>query len=270
MKINYSLSISFSEIYPTIATLAILWLTILLWKTLYTYSDLAVLIFLPLLYILFLATFKIRKSQYIIEKRYKIKPISFLFKLLTGNLKSFLRASIFIVICYATLILQGLTISREILILLFLACIFSSVFTQYTAGHRFHHFQRAYSNLYAIFLGVMLTSLVFVPIIWWVNYTYSGNASLTCGIDQPNDILQHIAAAAKVMDCRIADVFSSDRRGFLAEVLAPFLAIDGMIYWLVDHSILAAIIFSLISAFICAVFSQMSIVLTLFWNNFRK
>lgn len=232
-----------------------------LWRLLYPSSDWATLFLLPLAFCLFYVSFSLTLSVFKERLKVMVRASSPLAARLTGRFRAGFVASLFLVVALPTLAWQALTVSPREFSCLAALCLFAGYLSiRIQAWLRFH-----LTDIFARYLGMMfgavVAALVFIPVLTWINYwsfvSHSGEFRTATFSDA-------IALGMRELPAR---------RSFVAEMLAPFFAVEAI------KLLLAAqfnslrwitIIFSIHSALVCFVVAHACVMLTDFAQQMIK
>ncbi len=231
----------------------LLFLLLYLWRAIYPESDWAALAFLPLLAMLFWGYLSFSAAIYRARLHIAIKPESPLAGILTGKIKAVFGAAIFVLISVPLLAWQALTTDFPEVLALMALCLFANLlFIGLQSGAQ-SHLHRPFATGAAISLGTWIAAIIFIPIIAWMNWNYASYPGEIRGAGFSEAVILGIQELPQ-------------RRGWIAEVLAPMYAYEAGKLWVVVQlgaSRWATTLFSLDTALIGFIVARASIILTL-------
>lgn len=219
-----------------------------IWRTVYPVSDLAAIFLVALAILLFAAVYAPTASKYRARLSIEVRDTSPLSKLLTGRLHAVFIALVFIALAIPVLAWQALTASSEEVIGLAVLCLVTSTFSLVLHGRLRSHLSPWLARSAAITLGALTVAVIFVPLIIWINWNYAVHSG-------------EIRTATFIQSVTISIDELPSRRGWIAEILSVFYALDGAKFWLVVQnasSRWAAILYSLDTALVSFVVAQTS------------
>jgi hypothetical protein len=233
-----------------------LFLSLIAWKYFYKFSDWAALSLIPLVVMLFCASYSLSIRVFVARLQCILIPGSPLSTYLTGRIGAIFSATIFVMILMPLLAWQSLTItSVEWLMLLALSVLASIVFLLIKLFAR-KHLREPSDSAAALVMGSWGLTLIALPILTWLNWNYT---------DYPGEIRTQgvVEAASMAIDKLPA------RRGFFAEILAPLYAVDALKLWLavrLNPSTWVPALYSIDAALVSFVFIRASMSLTWFFS----
>jgi len=223
-----------------------------LWRTLYPASDWALLFLVFLAVALFVGIFPLATSLYQTKLNIAVRSTSPFSKFLTGRVHAGFVAFIFIAAALPVLAWLALTASTvEVVGLVVLSAAAGSSSLGIRAWLR-SHLTSLFARSAGIKIGTVATAIVFVPILAWINWNYAPH---------PGEI--RTASLSQAITFAINELPA--RRGWIAEVLSVFYAMDAAKLWVsVQPSIpqRATILFSLDSALASFVVASTGAILT--------
>lgn len=229
-------------------------LPLYLWSRVYPWSDWAILLLTPLVAMLFVGHLRASLSLHRARMRAVIRQESGLHGILTGRLRAVLGATLFVLLAVPLLAWKVLALGPVqsalfILVSLVAGAVFIGVQSLLLA-----HFHQPFIRASAVSISSWLVSLVFVPVIAWVNL----NLVLYPGA---------IRAAASLADAALYGMQMLPlRRGWIAELFAPLYAYEAGKLWLVVQmhtSRWPAILFSIDAALFSFVIARVSSILAM-------
>jgi hypothetical protein len=239
---------------------ALLLFSLNVWRLSYPYSDWAALALVPLAGALFLGQVSPKTNLYRARMRSTIRTESPLSGILTGRTTAILSAALFVLIAIPVLAWQALSSSvMEAFTMAILCLVAGLVFSKAHATLLFH-FHPPFARAAAIVLGTWLVALAFIPVIAWVNWSI---------VSHPGEIQTASLKEAVELGWQELPL----RRGWIAEILAPFYAFDAIKLWLVlqiEPSRWATILFSLDTALVSFILARASITLTSLWQSLNN
>lgn len=239
-----------------VATVA-LFLPLHLWRTIYPFSDWAALPLSALAIALFIGTYAPAVSIYRARLDIAVHSTSPLSKLLTGRLHAGFITFVFIFVALPVLAWRSLT-AEPVEVGAFIALsVGVSSLTIVTRTLLQPHLTLPFSRSVSIMIGTVAVAAVFVPLLAWINRNYVFQPGEFCEAS----LLQAVTFAINELPAR---------RGWIAEILSVFYAMDAAKLWLVvqlGSSRWATIFFSLDSALVGFVVAHASAILTIFISD---
>lgn len=252
MKKSFWKNTRTTVLYGFLAT-ACLFLPLLLWKRFYQLSDWAALALLPLLLMLFHASWSLAVRVYLARLQSILIPGSSLSTYLTGRIGAALTATGFVLIAMPLLAWQSLTMTVwELQALLALTLLASCCFLL-AKSITVNHFHKPFDSNIVIVVGTWILTVTALPFLAWINWSL---------VTYPGEI--RTQGFVQMVSTSINEQLPA-RRGFIAELLAPLYAIEAGKLWLVtrlESSRWVAVLFSFDAALISFIFVRASMNLT--------
>lgn len=195
-------------------------LSLYLWRVLYPATDWAVLALIPLTALLFTGSLWNRAAIHRASIKVAVREESPFMWLMTGRLRAVLGATVFSFA--AVLLLAWHTLSStypELLLLAFL-CFSASLLFAFSEHKLLNHLTPPFARATALLAGTLIATILFVPILAWANWNFTPQpgAIRTTGLEEALQLgFSHLPA----------------RRGWVAELLAPFYALEYGKLWFV-------------------------------------
>ena len=198
-------------------------LPLYLWRELYPSSDWALLFLVFLAVVLFIGVFSLTTSLHKTKMKIAVRPTSQFSKFFTGRFYAGFVALVFIGAVLPVLAWQSLIVQPvEAACLLVLSVAAGSASLGINAWLQ-SHLTSLFAQSAAIKIGAIATAIVFVPILIWINFNY---------VSHPGEFL-----SKEDISLINAVVFTINefppRRGWIAEVLSVFYAMDAAKLWIV-------------------------------------
>lgn len=193
-----------------------------LWREIYGYSDWAVLCLLPLGVLLLVSQIAILREDYRARMLLTLRAGSRLTRYLTGRLSSLAGAVGFVALSIPVLAWQALNLTLPEAGLVIATCMASGWVFLLIERRLSRSFNAPFGRAYAMRLSSWLCAALACPVIVWFSWTYT---------KYPAEYLT--ADFLGAIQLGMAELPA--RRGVLAEIMAPFYAVQGAKIWFVAH-----------------------------------
>lgn len=226
-------------------------LSLYLWRVLHPVTDMAVIALLPLSALIFTGSFWDSAAVYRACMRAAVQVDSPLAWLMTGRLRALLGAAVFTLV--AVPLLAWHAISSTYAELLLLACLFfvASLLFACSENKLLDHLTPPFARTTALSGAMLIAAVFFVPVLAWSNWNF---------MPQPSAI--RTASFEEALQLGFSQL--PERRGWVAELLAPFYALEYGKLWFVvqaESPKWFSIWYSVDAALICLVAARASAVL---------
>lgn len=197
---------------------------LLIWRLIYQYTDFSLFALIPLGLLLWISFFApdLRISQQRWMEMFKegcgYKSGEKL--LMTGRLGAGIRTTLYMLVAVPILAWQAVNASRMEILALILVAFASALITLWIFAWAARHMQDAYQGAISLMCGPVLTALISIPFLYWMNcdlITYAGE----------------FRAVSLQEALTLGFLELPDRKGLVAELLAPFYALEILKFWLV-------------------------------------
>lgn len=200
-------------------------LPLYLWRELYPSSDWALLFLVFLAVVLFIGVFSLTTSLHQTKMKIAVRSTSPFSKFFTGRFYAGFVALVFIGAALPVLAWQSLTAQPvEAACLLVLSIVAGSASFGISAWLQ-SHLTSLFAQSAGIKIGTIATAIVFVPILIWINLNYVSHP----GELHPEKNISLIKAVLFAIN------ELPPRRGWIAEALSVFYAMDTAKLWLVGE-----------------------------------
>lgn len=195
-------------------------LTLYLWCVLYPVTDWAVLALLPLAALIFTGSLWTSAAVYGVCMRAAVRGGSPLAWLMTGRLRALLGAAVFTLIAVPLLAWHALSSSyAEVLLLAFLCFVAPLLFVG-TEYKLLDHLTPPFARATALSGAMLFAAVMFVPVLAWANWNF-----------MPQPVAIRIASLEEALQLGFNQL--PERRGWVAELLAPFYVLEYGKLWFV-------------------------------------
>lgn len=241
-----------------IATTIAFVLPLYLWRHYYTYSDYAILTVFPLATMLGFATWKHSIVIYRARLFNELRRDSHLATILKGHVAAAFKTAIILLIALPVLVWQTLTLEYPEIIALIVLCVFSSwIFICLQVFIASRHFYKPFNSARCVNPATWIAAILGVSVLSYINLKY---------VSYPGEILTAGLVESVFI---ILQENLPERRGVIAEFLAPIYALDAMKLWgyvqmsKIGFSTWASILYCIDCALVSIVVVRTSIILTL-------
>jgi hypothetical protein len=195
-------------------------LSLYLWRIFYPLTDLAVLFMVPLSLFLFVGSFRSSSAVYRAIVNAAVRGDSPYVWLLTGRLRSFLGALIFVFLAMPLLAWHAIASTMAELLLFGVLCFSASILFAVTLKQLLRHLTPAFARTTALTASTLIVSMIFIPLLAWSNWNFT---------HQPEAIRSVSLGQALQLGFEQLPV----RRGLVAELLSPLFAMEYAKLWFV-------------------------------------
>ena len=237
----------------TLATVTLA-LPLHLWRVIYPASDWAALFLAALAAALFIVMYKISASLHRAKLNIAVLATSTYSKFLTGRLHAVITATAFIIVVLPVLAWQALTATIVEVAGLFILSVVAGSCSLAARIWLQRHLTPLFARSAGIKIGTIIPTIIFIPLLAWINWNYVAYS----GEMRTANLSQAITFGINELP---------PRRGWIAEILSAFYAMDGAKLWLLLQSgspRWVTILFSLDSALAGFAVSASSSILSLF------
>ena len=244
MKTAYS--IAFAQV--------VLLIPLALWRLIYPVTDWAMLALIIIWLMLYRGAYVPAAATFRARLGIELRSGSFLSRHLTGRFHASIKALAFSILATPVLAWQALTISPVEAIGFFTLCVISGIVVLALRLELGQHFTQWVARSASITIGAIVAAVLFVPIIAWINWSYTPHPAEIQNVSLVNAVLISIDNLPQ-------------RRGWVAEILTLFYAIDGAKLWLTvqfGSSSWVTGLYSIDAALTGFIFAQSSAILTSF------
>ena len=199
---------------------AVLILSLYLWRGLYPSTDWAILALLPVTALLFMGTLWSSAAVYRASMRVAVRENSSLAWLTSGRLRALLSATVFSLIAVPLLAWHAISSTHSEFLFLALLCFTASLCFAVVEHKLLDHLTPPFARVTAMSAGTLIAAVLFIPILAWANWNFT---------PQPEAIRN--ASLEEALQLGFGNL--PPRRGWVAELLAPFFALEYGKLWFV-------------------------------------
>ena len=195
-------------------------MSLFIWRGLYPDTDWAVLALIPLMVLLFAGSLWSSAAIYRASMKIAVREGSPLAWLMTGRLRALLGAAVSTLVSIPLLAWHAFSSTSAELLLLALLCFFASAVFAIAEQKLLDHLTPPFARATALSAGTLIAAILFVPILAWANWNFT-------------PLPAEIRTANLEEALRLGIGHLPPRRGWLAELLAPFYAFEYAKLWFV-------------------------------------
>ena len=191
-----------------------------LWRTLYPATDWAVVALAPLAALLFMGSLWTSAAVYRASMKAAVRGNSPLTWLMTGRVRAFFGATIFTLIAVPLLAWHAISSTYPEFLLVAFLCFIASMLFAGIEHKLLDHLTPPFARVTALSLAMLIAALFFVPVLAWADWNFT---------PQPSAIRS--AGLGEALELGFRELPA--RRGWMAELLAPFYALEYGKLWVV-------------------------------------
>lgn len=195
-------------------------LSLYLWRTLYPMTDWAVVSLVPLAVLLFMGSLLTSSAVYRASIKAAVRGDSPFAWLMTGRTRAFFGAAAFTLVAVPLLAWHAISSTYPEFLLLALLCFIASILFAGAEKKLLKHLTPPFARATALTVATLLTAVFFVPALAWANWNFTPQPSA-------------IRSAGLEEALQLAFSQLPERRGWVAELLAPLYAFEYGKLWFV-------------------------------------
>jgi len=195
-------------------------LSLYLWRVLYPATDWGVLTLVPLALLLFTGSFWASDAVFRASIKVAVRVESPLAWIVTGRVRALLGSTLFTLIAVPLLAWYAIASTyHEMLLLAFLCCVAPLLFAG--VEHKLDdHLTPPFTRATAFSAATIIAVVFFAPVLAWANWNFT-----------PQPVAIQTASLEEALQLGFSQL--PERRGWIAEILAPFYALEYAKLWFV-------------------------------------
>jgi hypothetical protein len=209
-----------ATVVNSIGVSLVLSLSLYLWRIWYSETDLAAVLLIPVAALIFMGSLWSSTAVYRANIRVAVREASPFYWLLTGRLRAFAGAIVFTNIAIILLAWYAISSTYPELLLLVFQFYITSLFFARSEQRLLEHLTPAFARTTALITATFFTSLLFIPLLAWANWNFT-----------PQPIAIRSASLEEALQLGFGQL--PPRRGWIAELMAPFYALEYVKLWFV-------------------------------------